>query len=569
MASQFPTLADHMNTQSLTSTLHGATVQTEGSEFINTGHDTTKITVQNFIIDRRTVGSPDSEQTPGGNMSGGAKVQDNEDLHPVSDPVDNFGIYSVLSTALATILGRRRIQPTLVVDDSTCSDGSNLLPPEVSTDCSPSHHLEPAATVSDIAACESFSFSSLPSIITERYTRSMLNCQCTAGYPLYEPRPDCDPSAEYWKKGVRIGDVGIVTEDGIFDFIFNVCPSQNPFINPSELPDDFEALEYPEIRVMERHFKLQTHLFNNAVNRIEEPDVRYKCSGPEGAILEVPAGATLFEAKNKLSFKNLASRHAEKWYKYTIVTRGRDVPNGSLYLVTSCIKCTHWGIAVFDRPSASQDYLQFIENEVLATTNRDLRSKYDWKGLGSFIAKVAIDIPDSTGDDGTNQCIFLRGYKIMLRKDVWDNAIDPHSTGTSYITTSSSSPKPESKRERQGDLSNQDDHLRREDGDGSESAGGTSRRAAQNAYGMEPMDVDTLLTAPSQMGAERVIIQADFNASPLHPSDLVNAALLRQEPDAKIALTHDDDWWDLLRDYEDLGKIASSYASVIDEYALP
>ena len=74
-------------------------------------------------------------------------------------------------------------------------------------------------------------------------------------------------------QGVRIGDVGIVTEDGIFDFIFNVCPSQNPLINPSELPDDFEALERPEIRVMEQHFKMQTHLFNNAVNRIEEPSV--------------------------------------------------------------------------------------------------------------------------------------------------------------------------------------------------------------------------------------------------------------------------------------------------------
>ncbi|KAM6499202.1 hypothetical protein JOM56_004710 [Amanita muscaria] len=397
----------------------------------------------------------------------------------------------------------------------------------------------------------------------------MLNSQCTAGYPLYEPRPDCEPSTEYWKKGVRIGDVGIVTEDGIFDFIFNVCPSQNPFINPSELPDDFEALERPEIRVMEQHFKMQTHLFNNAVNRIEEPDVRYKCFGPEGAILELPAGATLFEAKNKLSFKALASRHAENWYRYTIVTRGRDVPNGSLYLVTSCIKCTDWGIAVFDRPSASQDYLQFIEHE-FQTTNRNLHSKYDWKGSGAFIAKVAMDscIPDSRDDDGSNQCIFLRGYKIMLRKDVWDNAIDPYSTGTSYITTSSSSPNPGSKRARQGDFSN---HLCREDGGGSESAGGTSRRPAQNTYecGIKPMNVNPVLTTSSQM-AERVIIQADFNASPLHPSDLVNAALLSQEPDAKIALTHDDDWWDLLQDYEDLGKIAPSYTtSVIDEYALP
>jgi hypothetical protein len=197
------------------------------------------------------------------------------------------------------------------------------------------------------------------------------------------------------------------------------------------------------------------------------------------------------------------------------VTRGRDAPNGSLYLVTSCIKCTHWGIAVFDRPSASQDYLQFVENEALATTDQNLCSKYDWKGSGAFIAKVAIDsdIPDSRDGDNSNQCVFLRGYKIMLRKDVWDNAIDPYSTGTSYITTSSSSPNPGSKRAREGDFS---DHLCHEDGGGSESAGGTSRRPAQNTYecGIKPMDVNPVLTMSSQM-AERVIIQADFNASPV------------------------------------------------------
>ncbi|KAM6493117.1 hypothetical protein JOM56_011251 [Amanita muscaria] len=354
------------------------------------------------------------------------------------------------------------------------------------------------------------------------------------------------PSTEYWKKGVRIGDVGIVTKDGIFDFLFNVCPSQNPLINPSELPDDFEALQCPEIRVKEQHFKTQTHLFNNTINRIEESGVRYNCLGPEGAILELPAGATLLEAKNSLSFKALASRHAEKWYRYTVVTRGGDAPNGSLYL--------------------------FVENEALTTTDPNLRSKYDWKGSGAFIAKVAMDsdIPDSRDGDNSNQCVFLRGYKIMLRKDVWDNAVDPYSATTAYMPPSSSSSDPESKQMRRDDSGNQNDHLRREDGGGSEPDGRTFKRLAQSTseHGIELMDVDTPLTTSSQIGAERVIIQADFNVSPLHPSDLINAVLLSQEPGAKVALTQDDDWWNLLHDYEDLTRLASSYTSAIDEYGV-
>ncbi|KIL64640.1 hypothetical protein M378DRAFT_582422 [Amanita muscaria Koide BX008] len=145
------------------------------------------------------------------------------------------------------------------------------------------------------------------------------------------------------------------------------------------------------------------------------------------------------------------------------------------------------------------------------------------------------DIPDSSDGDNSNQCVFLRGYKIMLRKDVWDNAVDPRSTATAYMPSSSSSSDPESKQMRRDDSGNQNDHLRREDGGGSEPD--------------EPMDVDTpLVTTSSQIGAERVIIQADFNVSPLHPSDLINAVLLSQEPGAKVALTHDDDWWNLLHD---------------------
>ncbi|KIL58032.1 hypothetical protein M378DRAFT_61149, partial [Amanita muscaria Koide BX008] len=160
------------------------------------------------------------------------------------------------------------------------------------------------------------------------YTRSML--ECMVGYPLYEPEPFTDLSTKYLNEGVNVGDVGYVTGDGTFDFLFNICPSQNSSINPSNLPNGF-SLETPE------HSK----------TRKMRPLSRDTCFfPPTGAILVLPEGAIEHRAMYTGQFEDLAKRHGVEWYDYA-KTRGRSISNGSLYLVTSFTKCTQWGIAVF------------------------------------------------------------------------------------------------------------------------------------------------------------------------------------------------------------------------------
>ncbi|KIL56375.1 hypothetical protein M378DRAFT_172767 [Amanita muscaria Koide BX008] len=84
------------------------------------------------------------------------------------------------------------------------------------------------------------------SSIADRYARSMLGC--LLGYPLYEPEPFSELSREYLRNGVNIGDVGFVREDGDFDFLFNICPTQNGSINPSNLPDGFCLLDHSKTK---------------------------------------------------------------------------------------------------------------------------------------------------------------------------------------------------------------------------------------------------------------------------------------------------------------------------------
>ena len=62
------------------------------------------------------------------------------------------------------------------------------------------------------------------------------------GFPLWIPQPNMGLSRSYQRRGVSIGDVGIFTSDGGFDFLFNVClPAGHPN-NPDELPEGFSRL---------------------------------------------------------------------------------------------------------------------------------------------------------------------------------------------------------------------------------------------------------------------------------------------------------------------------------------
>jgi len=65
------------------------------------------------------------------------------------------------------------------------------------------------------------------------------------GFPLWIPEPNKRLPLVYQRKGINIGDVGIITPAGAFSFLFNICvPSNNP-INPRLLPEAFAPISPP------------------------------------------------------------------------------------------------------------------------------------------------------------------------------------------------------------------------------------------------------------------------------------------------------------------------------------
>ncbi|KAJ6571773.1 hypothetical protein B0H19DRAFT_904029, partial [Mycena capillaripes] len=49
------------------------------------------------------------------------------------------------------------------------------------------------------------------------------------GFPLFVPAPPANLTVHYRRNGVAIGDVGRVTPQGIFNFLFNIYfPADDP-----------------------------------------------------------------------------------------------------------------------------------------------------------------------------------------------------------------------------------------------------------------------------------------------------------------------------------------------------
>jgi hypothetical protein len=87
---------------------------------------------------------------------------------------------------------------------------------------------------------------------SEVYARLLLPKKL--GLPLWTPEPDDNLSDEYRKKGVSIGDVGIMKSDGDFDFLFNICVSSDDPVNHRGVPPGFEDMSKltPPIEISRR-----------------------------------------------------------------------------------------------------------------------------------------------------------------------------------------------------------------------------------------------------------------------------------------------------------------------------
>jgi hypothetical protein len=79
-------------------------------------------------------------------------------------------------------------------------------------------------------------------------------------------------------------------------------------------------------------------------------------STTEGALLLLPDGACRKDLRcRKVKFQQCAIENALSWYQFANERLEKDIPNGSLILVTGCDVASSWGIASFSEVSSNME----------------------------------------------------------------------------------------------------------------------------------------------------------------------------------------------------------------------
>ena len=255
----------------------------------------------------------------------------------------------------------------------------------------------------------------------------------------------------YRAQGVRVGDVGIFTENGGFDFLFNICVPRDDPINPGKLPENFIPISPPldptdirkfaefspgsylasssvaESRTTESLYVLvYSNFLNLSINVLSS--LVFESSASEGAILTMPEGAYSEDLSNSLRLRQYIATHAEDWYKFVNGPRGREAQNGDLHVVVGCDKTTSWGMATFANSSLSQETNFRLKFSALGEqqSERNAGEKYMWEHSG--VAEVRVgpgrgeneELGETESNRLQNQCLFLRTLNVTLSEKVWE-----------------------------------------------------------------------------------------------------------------------------------------------------
>uniref|UniRef100_A0A0W0F4N9 Uncharacterized protein n=1 Tax=Moniliophthora roreri TaxID=221103 RepID=A0A0W0F4N9_MONRR len=377
--------------------------------------------------------------------------------------------------------------------------------------------------------------------VYESQTYARLLFPLRHGYALWIPEPNELLPLQYRETGVRIGDVGLITEDGGFDYIFNICASADDPINQMNgVPDDFEQLRWnasQAFQVSDR-FRAGVPICSSGATQWEigaegvvavpgfpigvGGGIGVRFSREQGAVLMPTTGAHRIDCRDRDAFLRYAGKHGVRWYQFVNGKLSRGAENGSLYLITGMDKSASWETALVNNTSKSQSCSLVFMTGGLGGEGRLKLSR-------SSVLQASVTSRCSTNSLGLeNQTLFVRGFRLSVRD----------TTRRLFMKTSS----PRIRVDSTYNASSKD--IFSEKGGGvpygrsSTSSSGSSTRVSRNSSeGSSDNDVQSENHRDRNGLSEKA---NDVGAQEALP--------WLQRPESTLVVTHDDDWMSILTD---------------------
>ncbi|SJL10336.1 uncharacterized protein ARMOST_13720 [Armillaria ostoyae] len=231
------------------------------------------------------------------------------------------------------------------------------------------------------------------------------------GYPLWIPEPDYSLPDAYRDKGVSVGDLDILTEDGGFDFLFNICVDADDPVNQGHVPPQFEPLRFPQRDPIRKVMSL--HRKNSSVTSAHVSTTEISVEGSAEVSSFVTGGGRFEFSTSKAEAAILMLPDGGNIYVNSLDHLARQAPNGSLYLVTGCDKARSWTAAV-SRPSESHTIsVKFVIGPIM---EGGIALQTSWSTHIGADTRIYPDHPDSMPQQ-ENQCVFMRGFTISVREN--------------------------------------------------------------------------------------------------------------------------------------------------------
>ncbi|KAH8827464.1 hypothetical protein DL96DRAFT_1250774 [Flagelloscypha sp. PMI_526] len=240
------------------------------------------------------------------------------------------------------------------------------------------------------------------------------------GIPLWDPQAIA--------KVVEVGDVGILTEDGGFQTLFNATVPEHKQ-NQYRLPPNFSPLKLAEGDLELRRTSISRQFLSHGKMSNSPPDnhPQFTCGEfkldfqmSHGAILILKDSPTKIATPRSSHIRKYIEQNIESWYTFCDEGLGRDLDRQALIFVTEIRRGFDWALAAWPDVGVEKS-ISYVGESNTSTNNRKvvtgswIPSHFAFKDLTDESDCLYNALYPQMDEQIGKHCIFIKGYRLGFR----------------------------------------------------------------------------------------------------------------------------------------------------------